>query len=258
MSWVRAAILLVAPAAGACCPRPWPKGLQPISEAGAVLRSATSARAALRSLSASARVDAFTREGRVKVRVELVADRTGRLRFDTLSPFEQPISTLVSDGRRFALYDLPKKRFYTGPATPRNISRILPIRLTGEEVAQLLLGDVPLIAHERLTMERETCKTRYRLTLLGRDVRQEVAVDAISLLPVAGRLYANGSLVYDVSFERHEKTAAAPVPRKIRFRSPRDRVDLLVLYGDVEANPRLQDDLFRLEAPRGAVVIPTD
>ena len=82
----------------------------------------------------------------MRVREVVVAERSGRLRFETLSPFEQPLSTLVSDGAKFALYDLGKKRYYHGPATPTNLSRLLPIRMRGVDIAQLLLGEPPLIA----------------------------------------------------------------------------------------------------------------
>jgi outer membrane lipoprotein-sorting protein len=225
-------------------------------EAALVLRGLEQARAPLRSISASAKVDAFTRQGRARVREVLVAERGGRLRFETLSPFEQPLATLVSDGRRFALYDLGRKHFYHGPATPQNVARILPIRLQGADVARLLLGDPPLIPHEAATLVLDRCQTRYRLTLTHKAarLRQELSVDATRLLPVESRIYQAGELAYAIEFHDYMQHEKIWVPQKLRYRAPADRVDLLVLYGDLDLNEPLEDDLFRLQPPRGVPV----
>jgi outer membrane lipoprotein-sorting protein len=250
------ALALFALGAASCCPRPWPKDLAPIPDAGLVLRGLEHARAPLKSISATAKIDAFTREGRARVREVLVAERGGRLRFETLSPFEQPMATMVSDGKRFALYDLGKKHFYHGPATPQNVARILPIRLQGSDVARLLLGDPPLIVHEAATLVIERCHSRYRLTLTNQaaGLRQDLAVDAARLLPVESRIYLGGELLYAVQFEDYAEIEKLWVPRKLLYRSPADKVDILVLYGDVGLNEALEDDLFRLQPPRGVTV----
>lgn len=226
-------------------------------EAAAVIRAGDAARGALRTLSASAKVDAFTKERRVRVREVLVVDDRGRLRLETLSPFEQPLSTLVSDGKAFALYDLGKKEFFYGPATPENVSRLLPIRMRGDQIARLLMKIPTVIAHDQVSLKVDLCRTQYRLTYTNTAAHAEqlVVLDGERFVPVRTRLTLAGNVVYEVDFERHEPIAGHPLPRKIRYRAPRDKVDIVLLYGDdVAANETFEEDVFRLEPPRGAAV----
>src|SRR5207253_1148143 len=85
------ASLLALVAVSSCCPKRWPEKLAPLPDASGVQRAAVAAQPGLRTLSATAKVDAFTKQGRARVREVLVVDDRGRLRFETLSPFEQPL-----------------------------------------------------------------------------------------------------------------------------------------------------------------------
>jgi outer membrane lipoprotein-sorting protein len=190
----------------------------------------------------------------------VVAERSGRLRFETLSPFEQPLSTLVSDGKQFALYDLAKKRYYHGPATPQNISRLLPIRMRGQDIAQLLMGEPPLIAPAPSGFAVDRCKSAYELTYLlpASKAQQTVSFDAERLVPVRTRLTVDGKLAWEITFEDHREVSGARIPHKIRYVAPADQVDLLVLYTDVTLNETFEPDLFVIPPPRGVEIIPLD
>ncbi len=253
-------VATLAAAAPACCPRPWPKTLTPLPDAAAVIKATAAPRAKIRSISGGAKVDTFTPQGRARVREVVVAERSGRLRFETLSPFEQPLSTLVSDGKKFALYDLGKKRYYSGPATPANISRLLPIRMRGEEIAQLLLGEAPLIAPTATKTELDKCKSHYRLFFEAKelDARQIVLIDAQRLVPLKSTLHVGGRLESEITFEDHKSVSGVLIPHKIRYVAPADKVDLVVLYTDVTLDETFDDDTFKLDAPRGVEVIPLD
>lgn len=226
----------------------------------AVLRAAAAGRDRLKSISGGAKVDAFTREGRARVREVVVAERSGRLRFETLSPFEQPLSTLTSDGKNFALYELEKKRFYRGRATPMNISRLLPIRMRGEELAQLLLGEPPLVAAQPSALEVDRCESHYKLTFENKALgaRQEVVIDATRPVPLKSTVWADGRVAYRLTFEDHKLVDGVLIPHKIRYVSPDDKVDILVLYTDVTVNETFENDLFRLELPKGIEPIEID
>lgn len=264
----RACILLALGAltTSGCCPRPWPKGKVALPSAAEVLRVAATGRVPLRSISGGAKVDTFTPQGRARVREVVVAERSGRLRFETLSPFEQPLSTLVSDGNKFALYDLAKKRYYHGPATPQNISRLLPIRMRGQDIAQLLMGEPPLIAPAPSGFAVDRCNSAYELTYLlpaskaaGQPAAlQTVSFDAERLVPVRTRLTLDGKLAWEITFEDHREVSGALIPHKIRYVAPADQVDLLVLYTDVTLNETFESDLFVIPPPRGVEVIPLD
>ena len=108
-------------------------------------------------------VDQRGAEGRVRGTVLMFLERPDRVRFDAMTQLG-PAAVLTSDGARFALTDLRDERYLEGEACPANIERLLGIRMSGAEVARLLMGDTPrLHAVGAPTM---ACKRgRYRVTL---------------------------------------------------------------------------------------------
>lgn len=247
--------------AAACCPRPWPKTLEPLPSPVQVLTAAAEGRQRLRSFSSDVTADTFTREGRVKARKSVVvADRSGRLRIEAVVPPVGTIATLVSDGHRFALYDLRKKRFYQGPATPSNLARLLPIRLRGQEIAQLLFGEPPLVAPAPKSMKLDRCRSHYTLELedIARGARQTVSVDAVTLVPVRTELRVGDKLAYRVTFAEHRRVRGVLIPHKVRYEAPGDEVDLLLTHEDVVLDETFEDASFRLDPPTGAEIVPVD
>jgi outer membrane lipoprotein-sorting protein len=168
------------------------------------------------------------------------------------------IATMVSDGHRFALYDLRKKRYYHGTATPENLSRLLPLRLRGEEIAQLLLGEPPLVAKAPTSMKLDRCKSHYELVFedASKQARQRVLVDARLLVPLRSEIRVAGRVVYDVSFGDHRRVAGVLVPHRVRYHAPQDEVDMLLTYSDVVLNETFEDASFRLEPQRGVEIVP--
>src|SRR6187397_2977280 len=75
-----------------------------------------------RGIQGEAELDYFGEEGRVSGSVLYYASLPDRLRFDVISPFGVTVSTLTSDGKDFALYDLSNKSFLYGPATSCNVA----------------------------------------------------------------------------------------------------------------------------------------
>jgi hypothetical protein len=96
---------------------------------------------------ASAKLDHFGAEGRVRGDVLLLASKPARLRMDIVSPFGVTLATLASDGQRFALADKREKRLYTGAATTCNIARLTRVPIPGHVLVTLLRGGAPVLRH---------------------------------------------------------------------------------------------------------------
>src|SRR3954470_9808626 len=58
--------------------------------------------------------------------LHILAKRPGSLRLEGLTPLGDPAAVLIADQGRFALADLRNNVFFRGPATPRNLSRLIP------------------------------------------------------------------------------------------------------------------------------------
>lgn len=79
-----------------------------------------------------------------KGKLLVVAERPGRVHIEVLSPFDQPISYLATDGKRLDLYLLDEGRYFTGAATAENIAKLLPMRIDPTVFVEALLGGPPL------------------------------------------------------------------------------------------------------------------
>ena len=137
----QAVVLLIV---GAAC-RPAgtvrPVEVGPLPTAEAALEQLRKTGGKRRTLTAEGRVTYYGDQGRVRVRMEVVAERGDRFRVSTISPFEQPIDVMACDGQQ--LWLLSKGVLKRGPATPSNVARLLPLPLEPSAIVDTLMGGIP-------------------------------------------------------------------------------------------------------------------
>jgi outer membrane lipoprotein-sorting protein len=200
-------------------------------------------------------IDMRRADQRVKAHMLYLASRPAKLRFETESFFDQPLSILVSDGMTFAAWDMKNGRFVRGAATPANISQILPVPMDGPEVSGILLGDPPWIPYAQAVLETEPDGDRLRLELTTARERQRVWLDPDLLYPIEVRLDRGEQLVYQLRFEDWLiESGRAVIARKIEFEMPAEQISVRIRIRQVQADPDLPAELFRLEPPEGAQV----
>src|SRR5260370_31126294 len=100
--------------------------------------------------------------------------RQRSMRLEGLTPLGDPAAVLVADQDRFALLDLRNNVFYRGPATPQNLSRLLPAPLRDEELVSLITGAIPDLPESRPTSSQRD-GDGYPLPLAAAGVRQHVS-----------------------------------------------------------------------------------
>lgn len=137
-----------------------------------------------RGVQGEAELDYFGEEGRVTGSVLYYAALPDRLRFDVISPFGVTVSTLTSDGRDFALYDLQHKDFLYGPASACNVARFTRVPVPPFALAQLLHGEAPLLVHEpgqaQIEWDSGLFSGQYLVTIASK----HGATEEIELVPV--------------------------------------------------------------------------
>lgn len=107
-------------------------------------------------LQGTAKIDHFSREGRVRGELLFFAVRPANLRLDIIKPFVGvTLATLTADSRKFALADLRDKHFYVGPSDPCNIARLTSVPIPGHALTSLMVGDAPVLAHEDARLAAE-------------------------------------------------------------------------------------------------------
>ncbi|MCA9668223.1 MAG: DUF4292 domain-containing protein [Myxococcales bacterium] len=250
-----AVVALVGLRAGSCLrvDRPY----KPLSAKQLV--AALSARAnAVRSVRAETRMAHQTNQGKVKATVRLMAERGGKLRFDAVSPFDTPLSTLVANGSDFALVDAKSNRHYYGPASPCNLARLLRVRLRPDDVLTLLGGFTPMIAHERAELRWDERAGAEVLTLHGSNRKQVIRLQGSS---ANGRVRwdllsseisdAAGMVLLRITAKDHHTVKSLRVPRVISVEQPVYKTSLDVAFKKHEINLALPEVAFKLPSAGG-------
>jgi hypothetical protein len=238
----------------ACVPRPSvPPTVPPASETVLLERLAEDARA-FRSL-----------QGLAKVRVErggqsmggtqvLLAEKPGRLRAETLSPFGQPLLLMATDGLELTVMIPSDGRFYRGEASARNVQRFtrLPLQLT--DLVHILLYQVPIIGHDRRTLTIEE-GSGYLLVLLdetGR--RQELRFNReLHLVEVA--YFIDADLQLRVRYDKF-MGEAHPFPQSALLEMPALDAEASLVFSEVRTNVAIPAERFLLTPPPGAEILP--
>lgn len=254
------AVALVALGLAACRPGPVkPPDTTPLPSASSVLedlRARAGTRTSLRTLG---RVTYFGDRGRVRLKAVLLARRPGAFRVETLSPFEQPVDVMASDGEDLWLLSKDQLRF--GAATPQNIARLLPLVMGPEAVVDTLLGGVPDAATTRAEGIVRGEDGLYEVTVIsGRGDRGLLWVDPVKRrVERMSLLGVDGQPRVTVRFSDFEAIpSGGELPRDIEVKLAEQGSEVTIKLGEPDVNVALPDALFRIEAPPGVTPLPLD
>jgi hypothetical protein len=157
-----------------------------------------------------------------KVRGKLLylAQAPESVRFDLYSDFGITLSTLTSDGEKFALYSLEERAFWYGPAKTCNLERFTRVSVPPFALAELLRGRPPVLAHGpesarlryarplfekgRYVVEIEgdnSAKQRLEIGVAPEDLKKPLKQQRLRLLSV--EVSQEGTLLYKVKLSDH-------------------------------------------------------
>ncbi|MGA9522605.1 MAG: DUF4292 domain-containing protein [Myxococcaceae bacterium] len=232
----------------------------PIDDPEAVLKLVAENEARVVTLVGESKVRVDTPQGRGSFSMFVALSRPGLIHFEPLDFFGRPVAVLVVNGDSFGLYQSQENRYYTGPASPANVSRFLPIALPADELTRIMLGVAPRIPHEQaeLRIDGQECLC-YVLTLRRGDVTQTLQVDPVRLRVKKSVL--QGIAAYDLEFDDFkelDKDKATTFPQEVRLTADGSRIDLQVNYRDVTLNEAPDLMMFDLTPPEDVPVVEVD
>jgi hypothetical protein len=242
-------------------------------------------------IQATAKIDHFGENGRIRGEVMLFAARPARIRMDVVSPFGVAVATLTSDGARFALADLREKRFYVGPASACNIARLTTVPVPGHVLVDLLRGEAPVLVRAgRAPTLAWSTDGYWVVTIEGtRAAREEIHLaprpedwalpwDRQRLRVLDVRVDQQGYLLYHAELGGHAvaptagpredpdgleppvppsgPVCEAEIPRKIHVEVPAPEADVRFVYEQLSWNPPLPGGTFDLLPAPGLTVTP--
>lgn len=238
-------------------------------------------------IQASAKIDSFGPQGRVRGSLLMFALWQARLRMDIIGPMNVGIvATLTSDADKFALADLREKRFFHGPSSACNIARLTTVPMPGHVLVTLLRGEAPVLKHEPQASSIAWSTSGYYVVKIAgsRNAEEEIHIaphpsdlgrpwQEQRLRIVDVLVKQQGLVLYHAELNDHKPAAMAkprvdpdgidppiavsgPVceaelPRRIHVEVPGKDQDVLFNYEDVTWNPALTEGLFTQSPPGG-------
>lgn len=236
----------------------------------------------------TAKIDHFSKQGRIRGEVYILAVNPDRVRFDVVSPFGATLYTLTSNGTTFQMLDVKEKQFLYGPASACNLARLTQVPVPGHALVSLLRGEAPVLVHEpqgasiawddggfyRLLLKStRDASEEIHLAVHPDDFNKPWAEQRVRVLDV--RVAQRGIDLYQAELRNHEpaKTAApredpdgldepippiggacgAEIPRSIRMRVPHTEEDVIFQYKVGKWNPPIIAGTFRQPVPGGVV-----
>jgi hypothetical protein len=240
---------------------------------------------------ASAKIDHFGEQGRVRGDLLMFVSAPARIRMDVISPFGVTVATLASDGRDFSLADLRDRRFFTGPASACNIARLTTVPIPGHVLVELLRGQAPVLRHPPTATSIAWSGSGYYVVHVdgtrnaSEDLHIAVHPDDFAkpwgeqrMRLVDVRVVQSGIVLYHAELEGHEPAKTAParvdpdgidppippsgpaceaeLPRRIHVEVPNEDEDVRFRYETQEWNPPLPEGTFTQPVPPGMPVVP--
>lgn len=227
-----------------------------LSDPHEVLARVDAAESKVISLRGDGRLDVDSKDAKGGVGLFLSVARPALLHLEPLDFFNRPQGVLVSDGTTFSLYSVPESVVLTGPATPPNVSRLLPIVIPANELVSVMLGEAPRIDPDSVEMVVDETERTYRLTLTKGQVVQTLWVHPEHFRVM--RSEVRGAPAYDLQFSDFLTTAQVAIPRRIVLASQAGEARLELRHKDVEINGPLDLTDFEFDAPEGIPVTNVD
>ena len=241
-----------------------------------------------RALSSDAKIDYFGPEGRIRGSLLYVVAVPDKLRLDIVSPFGATVSTVTSDGQKFALFDMRQKQFLHGPANACNLGRFTHVPVPPAALVQLLRGEAPVLVHTdaQATIAWESGQYVVRIQST-RGATEEIHLEPVKQdysLPYAAqrvrvtevRVEQQGVELYRAQLVGHRPAKmSAPrvdpdgleppappsgpscqseVPGRLRLQVPDADQDVILENVDVSHNPPLDPKVFEQSPPGGVDV----
>lgn len=213
-------------------------------------------------LVAEARASQYSDHGGIKGKVEVMLARPGRVRMSGLSPTDDLVSVLVTDGLRFTAFERGQKQCYVGRACPANVGRFTGFPMEADDLVGVLLGRPPLIPHEDASFTWDRQMNAYRVDLVGTGAALGGAKGEVERLWVA---HADGRVLRmqvrrgddvraDVQYSDWRRVGPDVLPGRIDVHMARDHVDLRIDFRDLDVATPVEDRAFEFECPAGTTL----
>jgi hypothetical protein len=218
------------------------------------LERAAALAASRTALRASARVSMAGRHGEAFTRQLVLLERPARLRLEVLGVLGQRVAVLATDGAHYDLYRAERPALESGDVHPGILYEVAGIPVTPEEAVRVALGS-PFAPGDAAPAPDGTAALpdgAVRVALLAPqgDLRRTLEFAPGGELR---RFFVHdpaGARLLDVHYRDFRDVGGAPFAHEIEVELPASRSRAAIQLQDVELNPTLPAELFRLRLAR--------
>jgi len=219
-----------------------------------ILALATRGDDGLRSVAIEARATQYSDHRVIKGKLVILVRRPAAVHFSGLSPTDDVVSVLATDGDRFTSFERGADVCFVGRACPENVGRLVPIAMESEQLAAVLVGRPPFIAHTRSKVGWDARVGAYRLELEGGDVVQRAWIAHGTGEVRRAQLIRGDRVTVDLTYGDWREIDGHRLPQRVDVRMDRDNVDLRMVYREIDVNLELADSAFAIPCPEGMEV----
>ena len=252
-----AAVMLVAcagcPGSNTGKPRPYAK-----PDVAALLERLAKQRDARTAFTGESKMDYWIGDQRVKGDVLVMGTTGKKVRFNALSPAGGDVLLdMACGGTNFAYVDKQNNCQLAGPCDRSSIAAMLHIELDPDDFLHLALGTPPILASATGTSEWDGSYEKVTLTSAAGSQTLHLDLRDGRLDVIDGEMKdAAGKVVWSVKNADFENVPDANqgehrLPTKTQFKSPREKADLVVEWGQRTINPTIDDAKFVVTVPDG-------
>jgi hypothetical protein len=195
---------------------------------------------------------------RLRGRQRVVLERPARLRVEILGLLGQTAAVLVTDGNRYELLRAGDRSYESGEVHPDLLWQQVWIALTPEEAIDVLLGVPALDPSLVPTAAWADAAGNVRLELRDGDgnLRRRAVFDAEGRLERLEVFEIGGHRRWQASFDDYKPVDGTPFAHRVVLDVDAGGTHAEVELRDVELNPPLRPDIFRLRAPAVSGSVP--
>ena len=204
------------------------------------------------SMAYTTRMEFYGPNGVIKGKVDLLGKRPGSFRFEGLTPSDDTVALLISDGKRFISHERGQRVCYVGRACVENVSRLIPLPFDGERLFDLLVGGAPTLLDATAEGTWDDCMGAYRLTLKAGVERQTIWLRPDIFAPIRVEMRRSGAEIFRIEYDDFGTLDGILQAQSMRYISDEKEIDLTMVLRNVERNG-LNDSapLFRTDCPAG-------
>ncbi len=249
---MRRALAIVLLAAVAGCPLPPVERPYAPPKAAELMAALSARRDKLQTLRAEGRADEMGQGAeRVKVTINVLVARGGKLRLEAESPVVGAVATLTTDGDQFQFLDARNNRFLMGPALPCNVARLIGVELLPEQVMSVLTGAAPVegepvaVAWDPMHGGREVLELKTpdgggeKIWLDARNHTWDVVA--------AERKDAAQKILWRLTQEDFSDKSGFRLPEHTFIEQPARHADVRITWRNQEPNVTPKDGVFHLD-----------